>query len=56
MPPTINLDNPDPKLDLNYVPNKAQEREVRAGMLNAFAFGGTNSSLVVKRPDLPESA
>lgn len=56
VPPTINLETPDPKLDLNYVPNKAQKREVRAAMLNAFAFGGTNSSLVVRRPDLAESA
>jgi len=55
VPPTINLDNPDPKLDLDYVPHKAKKREVRAAMLNAFAFGGTNSSLVVRRADLAES-
>jgi 3-oxoacyl-[acyl-carrier-protein] synthase II len=48
VPPTINLNHPDPKLDLNYVPNTAQTRPVRAAMVNAFAFGGTNASLVVQ--------
>lgn len=50
VPPTINLDHPDPKLDLNYVPNVAQRRPVRAAVLNAFAFGGTNASLAVRAP------
>jgi 3-oxoacyl-[acyl-carrier-protein] synthase II len=56
VPPTINLENPDPKLDLNYVANVAQEREVRAAMLNAFAFGGTNASVVVRSPKLAQAA
>jgi 3-oxoacyl-[acyl-carrier-protein] synthase II len=56
VPPTINLENPDPKLDLDYVPNVAREREVRAALFNAFAFGGTNASVAVRRPDLAESA
>jgi 3-oxoacyl-[acyl-carrier-protein] synthase II len=47
VPPTINLDHPDPKLDLDYVPNVARRMPVRAAMVNAFAFGGTNSCLVV---------
>ncbi|MGI8972139.1 MAG: beta-ketoacyl-[acyl-carrier-protein] synthase family protein [Dehalococcoidia bacterium] len=51
VPPTINYENPDPKLDLNYVPNTAQQRRVRAVMLNAFAFGGTNASMVVRSAD-----
>ena len=51
VPPTINLENPDPKLDLDYVPNVARERKVRAAMLNAFAFGGTNASLVIRNPN-----
>jgi 3-oxoacyl-[acyl-carrier-protein] synthase II len=55
VPPTINLENPDPKLDLNYVPNTAQRRQVRAAISNAFAFGGTNASMVVCHPDLVES-
>jgi 3-oxoacyl-[acyl-carrier-protein] synthase II len=55
VPPTINLEHPDPKLDLNYVPNTAQRRQVRAAITNAFAFGGTNASMVVCHPDLVES-
>jgi 3-oxoacyl-[acyl-carrier-protein] synthase II len=51
VPPTINLNHPDPKLDLNYVPNKAESRQVRAAMCNAFAFGGTNASMVVRQAD-----
>lgn len=49
VPPTINLENPDPKLDLDYVPNRARKTRVRAAMLNAFAFGGTNASLVLRQ-------
>jgi 3-oxoacyl-[acyl-carrier-protein] synthase II len=56
MPPTINLENPDPKLDLDYIANTARERPVRAAMLNAFAFGGVNGSLVVRNPNLAEAA
>lgn len=50
VPPTINLDHPDPKLDLDYVPHVAKPMTVRATMVNAFAFGGTNSCLVVQAP------
>lgn len=49
VPPTINLENADPKLDLDYVPNQARKTRVRAAMVNAFAFGGTNASLVVRQ-------
>jgi 3-oxoacyl-[acyl-carrier-protein] synthase II len=52
VPPTTNLDHPDPKLDLNYVPNTKQEREVRAALVNAFAFGGTNAALVLQSPSM----
>jgi 3-oxoacyl-[acyl-carrier-protein] synthase II len=48
--PTINLDHPDPKLDLDYVPNTARAMPVHAVMVNAFAFGGTNAVLVVADP------
>jgi 3-oxoacyl-[acyl-carrier-protein] synthase II len=52
VPPTINYEFPDPKLDLDYVPNAARRTPVRAAMVNAFAFGGTNASLVVRQPRL----
>lgn len=48
VPPTRNLDHPDPKLDLDYVPHDARSMEVRTVLVNAFAFGGTNGSLVVR--------
>ncbi len=47
VPPTINLDAPDPKLDLDYVPNKFRHMDLRAVVTNAFAFGGTNGTLVL---------
>ncbi len=47
--PTINLNNPDPKCDLDYVPNKSISRTVRAALSNSFGFGGQNGSLVVKK-------
>ncbi|MBW2558561.1 MAG: beta-ketoacyl-ACP synthase II [Deltaproteobacteria bacterium] len=49
VPPTINLDNPDPKCDLNYTPHTAQHREIRAAMSNTFGFGGVNSVVVFKK-------
>ncbi len=49
LPPTINLDNPSDGLDLNLVPNTAQEKKVDAVLSNSFGFGGTNASLVMKR-------
>jgi 3-oxoacyl-[acyl-carrier-protein] synthase II len=48
MPPTINLDNPDPECDLDYVPNKAREKKIKAAISNSFGFGGHNSSLLIK--------
>ena len=45
-PPTINLDNPSPGCDLNYVPHHAQERVMRHALSNSFGFGGTNGSLI----------
>lgn len=49
IPPTINLDEPDPECDLDYVPNHAREHTVRVAMNNAYAFGGTNASLILKK-------
>ncbi|MGW5557441.1 beta-ketoacyl-[acyl-carrier-protein] synthase family protein [Micromonospora sp. NPDC003944] len=48
-PPTINLDRPDPALDLDYVANVAKPVETDAVMVNAFAFGGTNACLILRR-------
>nr|HPK53512.1 beta-ketoacyl synthase N-terminal-like domain-containing protein [Smithellaceae bacterium] len=49
IPPTINLDNPDPECDLDYVANKARRKEVNTAMSNTFGFGGVNSVLVFKK-------
>jgi 3-oxoacyl-[acyl-carrier-protein] synthase II len=48
-PPTINLRNPDPQCDLDYVPNTARKMPIRAALSNSFGFGGTNGSLVFAR-------
>ncbi|TAK30051.1 MAG: beta-ketoacyl-[acyl-carrier-protein] synthase II [Chloroflexota bacterium] len=47
--PTINLDNPDPDCDLDYVPNVARRAEVRVGLSNSLGFGGHNTALVFRR-------
>ncbi len=49
VPPTINLENPDPECDLDYVPNEARQVELKAAMTNSFGFGGTNACLLFKR-------
>ena len=50
-PPTINLDNPSPGCDLNYVPYQAQERPIQHALSNSFGFGGTNGSLIFSQLD-----
>ena len=49
IPPTINYENPDPELNLNYTPNKAVKRDVDAVLSNSFGFGGHNTTLAIRR-------
>ena len=49
MPPTINLENPDPDCDLDYVPNQSRKAAVEYALSNSFGFGGTNAALLFKR-------
>ena len=46
-PPTINLDNPDPENDLDYVPHEAREAPIKVALTNSFGFGGTNGCLLI---------
>ena len=48
-PPTINLDNPDPECDLDFVPHTARQMKIDTVMSNSFGFGGTNATLVLKK-------
>ncbi len=49
LPPTINLDDPDPQCDLDYVPHTARKADIEYAISNSFGFGGTNASLVLKK-------
>jgi 3-oxoacyl-[acyl-carrier-protein] synthase II len=49
LPPTINLENPDPVCDLDYVPNTARRQQVEICMSNSMGFGGHNASLIFRR-------
>lgn len=49
LPPTINLETPDPECDLDYVPHLARPARVDVGLINAFGFGGQNGSLLIKK-------
>ena len=49
IPPTINLDNPDPECDLNFSAKKTTQKEINAAISNTFGFGGHNASLLFKK-------
>lgn len=49
LPPTLNLDDPSPECDLDYVPKQARKQTITYGMSNSFGFGGTNACLILKQ-------
>ncbi len=49
IPPTINLDEPDPRCDLDYTPHRAKEKKIEIALSNSFGFGGTNAGIIFRR-------
>ena len=49
VPPTVNLDNPDPECDLDYIPHEARPQAVDVALSNSFGFGGQNTALILRR-------
>ncbi|MBR1822958.1 MAG: beta-ketoacyl-[Ruminococcus sp.] len=49
LPPTVHYDEPDPELDLNYIPNEAIKKDITAAASNSFGFGGNNSTLIFRK-------
>jgi 3-oxoacyl-[acyl-carrier-protein] synthase II len=56
VPPTINLDDPDPECDLDYVPEGARRMRVRAALSNSFGLGGHNASILLKELDRAQAS
>jgi 3-oxoacyl-[acyl-carrier-protein] synthase II len=56
IPPTINLDNPDPECDLNYVPHRAVQAPIEVALSNSFGFGGHNATIAVRKWPAPPPA
>jgi 3-oxoacyl-[acyl-carrier-protein] synthase II len=51
IPPTINLENPDPECDLDYVPDAGRRKAVEYAVCNCIAFGSKNSALLLRNPN-----
>jgi 3-oxoacyl-[acyl-carrier-protein] synthase II len=51
MPPTVNLEEPDPECDLDYVPREARDKRLRAALTNSYGFGGNNTSVALLYAD-----
>jgi 3-oxoacyl-[acyl-carrier-protein] synthase II len=49
LPPTVNLETPDPECDLDYVPQHSRKTDMEYAMSNSFGFGGTNGALLFRR-------
>jgi 3-oxoacyl-[acyl-carrier-protein] synthase II len=49
LPPTLNLDNPDPEADLDFVPHRPRRVDLEVALTNSFGFGGTNGAIVMRR-------